>query len=144
LKGQILFEFGRTVEAEAPQRRSVSLKPDAPLLRVNLGQTLIALPDPSKVEDGIGELKIAVGQDDQNSVAWRLLAQAYDSRGRDGLARYATAEYNYIEGDRRQALIFALRARELLERNTPEWRRANDIVLATENDRQVRNVRGDD
>jgi predicted Zn-dependent protease len=114
------------------------------LLRVNLGQTLIALPDPSKVEDGIGELKIAVGQDDQNSVAWRLLAQAYDSRGRDGLARYATAEYNYIEGDRRQALIFALRARELLERNTPEWRRANDIVLATENDRQVRNVRGDD
>ncbi|MCA6289001.1 MAG: hypothetical protein IM608_07130 [Phenylobacterium sp.] len=113
-------------------------------MRVNLGQTLIALPDPSKVEDGIGELKIAVGQDDQNSVAWRLLAQAYDSRGRDGLARYATAEYNYIEGDRRQALIFALRARELLERNTPEWRRANDIVLATENDRQVRNVRGDD
>jgi predicted Zn-dependent protease len=113
-------------------------------LRVNLGQTLIALPDPSKVEDGIGELKIAVGQDDQNSVAWRLLAQAYDARGRDGLARYATAEYNYIEGDRRQALIFALRARELLERNTPEWRRANDIVLATENDRQVRNVRGDD
>ena len=70
-------------------------------------------------------------------MAWRLLSQAYDARGKDGLARYATAEYNYIEGDRRQALIFALRARDLLERNTPEWRRANDIVLATENDRQV-------
>jgi tetratricopeptide (TPR) repeat protein len=32
LKGQILFEFGRTAEAEAPQRRSVELKPAAPLL----------------------------------------------------------------------------------------------------------------
>jgi predicted Zn-dependent protease len=126
LKGQILFEFGRTAEAEAPQRRSVALKPDAP------------------IDEGIRELKTALDQDDENSVAWRLLSQAYDSRGRNGLARYATAEYNYIEGDRRQALIFALRARDLLERNTPEWRRANDIVLATENDRQVRNVRGGD
>jgi predicted Zn-dependent protease len=142
LKGQILFEFGRTAEAEAPQRRSVTLKPSAPLLRVNLGQTLIALPEPSKIDEGIQELKTALDQDDENSVAWRLLAQAYDSRGRDGLARYATAEYNYIEGDRRQALIFALRARDLLERNTPEWRRANDIVLATENDRQVRGSSG--
>lgn len=142
LKGQILFEFGRTAEAEAPQRRSVALKPDGPLLRVNLGQTLIALPEPAKIDEGIHELKTALDQDEENSVAWRLLAQAYDSRSRDGLARYATAEYNYIEGDRRQALIFALRARDLLERNTPEWRRANDIVLATENDRQVRGARG--
>jgi predicted Zn-dependent protease len=142
LKGQILFEFARTAEAEAPQRRSVTLKPDAPLLRVNLGQTLIALPDPAKIDEGIHELKTALDQDEENSVAWRLLAQAYDSRSRDGLARYATAEYNYIEGDRRQALIFALRARDLLVRNTPEWRRANDIVLATENDRQVRGGRG--
>jgi len=122
----------------------VALKPDAPLLRVNLGQTLIALTDEAKIDEGIRELKTALDQDDENSVAWRLLSQAYDSRGRNGLARYATAEYNYIEGDRRQALIFALRARDLLERNTPEWRRANDIVLATENDRQVRNVRGGD
>ncbi|MCA6256718.1 MAG: M48 family metallopeptidase [Phenylobacterium sp.] len=144
LKGQILFEFGRTAEAEAPQRRSVALKPDAPLLRVNLGQTLIALTNEAKIDEGIRELKTALDQDVENSVAWRLLSQAYDARGRNGLARYATAEYNYIEGDRRQALIFALRARDLLERNTPEWRRANDIVLATENDRQVRNVRGGD
>lgn len=142
LKGQILFEFGRTGEAEAPQRRSVALKPDAPLLRVNLGQTLIALPEEGKIDEGISELKRALDQDDENSVAWRLLAQAYDARKRDGLARYATAEYNYIEGDRKQALIFALRARDLLPRNTPEWRRSNDIVLATETDRQVRGGRG--
>ena len=62
LKGQILFEFARTAEAEAPQRKSVELKPDAPLLRINLGQTLIALDDPEKRDEGIAELNKAVLQ----------------------------------------------------------------------------------
>lgn len=132
LKGQVLFEFGRQAEAEMPQRRSVALRPDAPLLRVNLGQTLIALSDQAKVDEGISELKTSLGLDPENSAAWRLLAQAYDSRGQDGLARYATAEYNFIEGDRKQALSFALRARELLGHETAEWRRATDIVLAAD------------
>lgn len=136
LKGQVLFEFGRAAEAEQPQRRSVELKPDAPLLRVNLGQTLIALDDKAKVEEGVGELKKALTQEDDNAVAWRLLAAAYDRQGQDGLARLATAEYNYNVGDMRQARVFAMRAREMLDRSTPQWRRATDIVLASSPDRQ--------
>ena len=131
LKGQILFEFGRQKEAEEPQRRSVALKPDAPLLHINLGQTLIALDDKSKVAEGIGELRKALTQEDDNAVAWRLLAEAYDKRGEDGLARLATAEYNFNIGDQKQALLFAMRARDKLSKNTPEWRRATDIVLVS-------------
>jgi predicted Zn-dependent protease len=136
LKGQVLFEFGRAAEAEAPQRKSVELKPDAPLLRVNLGQTLIALPDKAKLDEGIAELRKALVQEDDNGVAWRLLAQAYDTKGEDGLARLATAEYNYVVGDARQARVFAMRAREMLPRNGPEWRRATDIVLTSNPDKQ--------
>jgi predicted Zn-dependent protease len=136
LKGQILFEFGRTAEAEAPQRRSVELKPDAPLLRVNLGQTLIALDDKAKITEGVGELKKALTQEEDNAVAWRILAEAYDRLGEDGLARLATAEYNYNIGDKRQARVFAMRAREMLNRGTPEWRRATDIVLVAEPTRE--------
>lgn len=132
LKGQILFEFGRAAEAEQPQRRSVELKPDAPLLRINLGQTLIALDDPKKVDEGVAELRKALTQEDDNAVAWRLLAAAYDKRGQDGLARLATAEYNFAVGDARLARVFAMRAREKLDQNTPEWRRATDIVLVSE------------
>lgn len=132
LKGQILFEFARTEEAEEPQRRSVALKPDAPLLRVNLGQTLIALPDKAKVEEGVAELRKALTQEEDNAVAWRLLAEAYDKLGQDGMARLATAEFNFWVGDQRQARVFAMRAREKLERGTPEWRRATDIVLVSE------------
>ena len=131
LKGQVLFEFGRAKEAEEPQRRSVELKPDAPLLRINLGQTLIALDDNAKVDEGIGELKKALTQENDNAEAWRLLAQGYDKRGQDGLARLATAEYDFNIGDMTQARIFAMRAREKLRKDTPDWRRATDIVLAS-------------
>ncbi|MGE5565794.1 MAG: M48 family metalloprotease [Parcubacteria group bacterium] len=131
LKGQILFEFARAKEAEEPQRKSVELKPDASLLHINLGQTLISLNDPKKRDEGIDELKKATIQENDNSVAWRLLAEAYDARGDEGLARLATAEASFADGDMKQARVFAMRARDRLEKNTIEWRRATDIVLAS-------------
>ena len=131
LKGQVLFEFGRAKEAEMPQRKSVELKPDAPLLRINLGQTLIALDDDKKVEEGVGELRRALTQEHDNATAWRILAQAYDKQGKEGLARLATGEYFFAVGDPQQARVFAMRAREKLDKETPEWRRATDIVLTS-------------
>jgi predicted Zn-dependent protease len=143
LKGQVLFEFGHADLAEPAQRKSVELKPDAPLLRVNLGQTLVALNSDAKVDEGIAELKKSLVQDEENSAAWRILAEAYDRRGLDGLARYATAEYNFQEGDKKQALIFAMRARDMLTKGTPEWRRATDIVLASNPDKgTLKDVQG--
>jgi len=131
LKGQIMFEFGQVGGAEAPQRKSVELKPNAPLLRVNLGQTLIALNDKKKTEEGIAELKKALTQENDNATAWRILAEGYDKHGDEGLARLATAEYEYDVGDMRQAREFAIRARERLPKDGPDWRRATDIVLVS-------------
>lgn len=131
LKGQVLFEFNRVDQAEAPQRRSVALKPDAPLLRINLGQTLIGLADPKKVEEGVQELRRALLAENDNALTWRLLAQAYDKQGKDGAARLATAEQYFSMGAPQEARVFAMRARELLTKDTPEWRRATDIVLAS-------------
>jgi Putative Zn-dependent protease, contains TPR repeats len=136
LKGQVLFEFGRAAEAEEPQRKSVELKPDAPLLRINLGQTLIALEDEKKVEEGVVELKRALSQEHDNATAWRILAQAYDKQGKEGLARLATGEYFFSVGDPTQARVFAMRAREKLQKDTPEWRRATDIVLTSNPSRE--------
>lgn len=130
LKGQILFEFARTKEAEAPQRRSVELRPDAPLLRINLGQTLIAQEDKAKVKEGIEELRRATRNEEDNPVAWRLLAEGYATLGEDGMARLATAEANFYIGDLQMAKVFAMRARDKLDRGSPSWRRATDIVLA--------------
>ncbi|MBP7704766.1 MAG: M48 family metallopeptidase [Caulobacter sp.] len=144
LKGQILFEFGRIAEAEAPQRRSVELKPDATLLRVNLGQTLINSEDPRKRDEGIEELKRVTHQESDNTEAWRLLAVAYDRRGDEGLARLATAERYFAYGALNESRAFAIRARELLDRRSTDWVRATDIVMASDpSDRDLRELSQD-
>jgi predicted Zn-dependent protease len=131
LKGQILFEEGRPAEAIDAHRRSVELKPDAPLLRINLAHALIETNDSSKLEEAVDQLKRAVAREDDNTLAWRLLSQAYASQGKEGEARLASAEYYFAAGGEDQATQFALRARDMLPRGSIEWRRAMDIVLAS-------------
>ncbi len=131
LRGQVLMEEGRPVDALASHQRSVELKPDAPLLRVNLGHALIASQDPTKLDPAILELKRAVALEPDNTLAWRLLSQAYSSQGKEGEARLATAEMYFAMRSETQATQFALRARDMLDRGTPEWTRAMDIVFAS-------------
>jgi predicted Zn-dependent protease len=131
LKGQVCFEAGRPKDAEPAHRHSVALKPDAPLLRINLAQTLLALNDPAKVAEATDQIKQAMAVEPDNPLGWRLLAEAYDSQGRDGMARLATAEQKFYLGQSTDARVFALRARELLKKDSPEWRRATDIILAS-------------
>jgi predicted Zn-dependent protease len=144
LKGQILFEYGRVAEAEGPQRRSVALKPDAPLLRINLGQTLINLDDRAKRDEGIAELKQVTRLEDDNAEAWRLLAVAYQARGDDGMARLATAEQFFALGILSESRSFAIRARELFDRQSIEWLRATDIIMASDpSEQDMRALSGD-
>jgi predicted Zn-dependent protease len=131
LKGQILFEEGRPAEAIAAHRRSVELLPDAPLLRINLAHALIETSDPTQLDDAVENLKMATAREPENTLAWRLLSQAYSSQGKEGEARLASAEFYFAAGGQEQATQFALRARDLLPRGSIEWRRAMDIVLAS-------------
>jgi predicted Zn-dependent protease len=131
LKGQVLFEAGRPKDAEPAHRRSVELRPDAPLLLINLGQTLLALNDPSRTEEAITDINRALGKESDNPLGWRLLSEAYDSKGFGGMARLATAEQNFYLGQSKDARTFAIRARELLKKDTPEWRRATDIIMSS-------------
>lgn len=131
LKGQILFEEGRPNEAIAAHRRSVELLPDAPLLRVNLAHALIETNDATQLDDAVDNLKMATAREPENTLAWRLLSQAYSSQGKEGEARLASAEYYFAAGGQDEATQFALRARDLLPRGSIEWRRAMDIVLAS-------------
>ena len=132
LKGQILFEAGRPKEAEPAHERSVELKPDAPLLQLNLGQTLIAEEDPAKLDEAIMHIRKGLDREQDNALGWWLLAQAYDQKGDPGRARLATAEENYALGQMRDARAFALQARNLLPRDSSDWRRATDIVLTSQ------------
>ncbi|AYG96193.1 M48 family peptidase [Brevundimonas naejangsanensis] len=131
LKGQILFEEGRPAEALGAHEKSVELKPDAPLLRINLAHALIETNDPARLPEAENQLKRAIALEKDNSLAWRLLSQAYASQGQEGEARLASAEYWFALGRPEQAAQFAMRARDMLDRSSIEWRRATDIVLAS-------------
>ncbi len=131
LRGQILFEESRPAEAIVAHERSVELDPDAPLLRINLAHALIETSDPANLDRAVDELKRATAWEDDNPLAWRLLGQAYASQGKEGEARLASAEYHFAIGRQEQATQFALRARDMLDPSSIEWRRAVDIVLAS-------------
>ena len=131
LKGQILFEEGRPAEAIGAHERSVELKPDAPLLRINLAHALIETNDTTKLAEAENQLKRATALEGDNNLAWRLLSQAYSSQGKEGEARLASAEYWFALRRPDQAAQFAMRARDMLDRSSIEWRRATDIVLAS-------------
>ena len=131
LKGQILFEEGRPEEAIGAHQRSVDIMPDAPLLRINLAHALIETRDAARLDAAVDHLKRAAALEKDNSMAWRLLAQAYASQGKEGEARLASAEMYFASGAERQATQFALRARDMLQPGSAEWTRAMDIVFAS-------------
>lgn len=131
LKGQIIFEEGRPKEAIDAHARAVQLMPNAPLLRINLAHALLESHEPELTARAADELKFALAREDDNPMGWRLLSQAYAAQGKDGEARLASAEYWFAMGQAEQANQFALRARDLLDRSSIEWRRATDIVLAS-------------
>lgn len=131
LKGQILFEEGRPAEAIGAHQRSVELKPDAPLLRINLAHALLETRDPAKLEEAVNQLKRATALEHDNTLGWRLLSQAYASQNKEGEARLASAEMYFAMGAQTQATQFALRARDMLAPGTVEWTRAMDIVFAS-------------
>src|SRR3989344_2643424 len=98
---------------------------------LSAAHALIGTDDPKNLDEAIDQLKHATVAERENTMAWRLLGQAYAAQGKEGEARLATAEYYFAAGQEREATQFALRARSMLDPNSIEWRRAVDIVLAS-------------
>jgi len=132
LKAQILYESGQREDALPPAREALRLKPDAPLLKIALAQSLIETRDDAKVEEAVALIKSALHTERDNSHGWYLLSLAYAQQGNDALAKYASAERFYAIGDIQRARSFAKRAQEDLPRNEPQWRRASDIVVVSD------------
>lgn len=132
LKAQILYESGQREDALPPARRALELKPNAPLLKIALAQSLIETREDPQVEEAISLIKSALQDERDNSYGWYLLSLAYGQQGNDALAKYASAERFYAIGDIQRARSFAQRAQQDLPRNEPQWRRASDIVVVSE------------
>ena len=132
LKGQILFESGKFLESIEPNRKSVELAPDKALLYVNLARSLIAKNDRESNEEAEHLLYEALLFEPGNAFTYQQLSFALGALGRKAEAELATAEAAYGVGDLTKAHLFARRAMDGLEPNTPKWVRADDIAASTD------------
>ncbi len=132
LKAQILYESGQREAALPSARKALALKPDAPLLKIALAQSLIETREATQVEEAVELIKAALQSERDNSYGWYLLSTAYGQQGKEALAKYASAERFYAVGDIQRARSFAQRAQEDLPRNEPSWRRASDIIVVAD------------
>jgi predicted Zn-dependent protease len=131
LKGQILLESGRPVEAIEPLRTAVKNANDQPLIAAMLSHALISTEKPEHFAEAKRLLKTAVNRDNQNPFAWYQLGIVYDREGDLPRAALATAERNNLEGKPKLALASAEMALKGIPQGTPDFLRAQDIAMVS-------------
>lgn len=129
LKGQILLESGRPVEALESLRRATDLTGNQPLIATLFGHALIATEDPANFVEAERVLKAAVARDRRNPFAWYQLGVVYAANGDLPRAKLASAEQQSLSGRMPEALQSARAAEAALPQGSPDWLRAQDIAL---------------
>lgn len=129
LKGQILFEGGRFRAAAAAYDRARQLAPGNALILGAYGRALLAA---GETETALQYLEKSRARDGRDARVLRDLAQAHAKLGQRGEASLVTAERYAIGGRLADAGIHAKRAVDLLPRGSTGWRRAQDVLAASE------------
>ena len=141
LKGQILLESGRPDEALAALREAVALSRNEPLIASIFGHALISTEDPAHFEEAERVLRTVVQRDHENPFAWYQLGVVYDRKGDIGRASLATAERYSLMGQPQLAMVSAQNAMAGIPTNTPDWIRAQDILMVSRNEIERRGRR---
>lgn len=131
LRGQILFEQGRTTEAVAAYRKASSLAPEEGMIHFYLAQAL--LQDESKnTDEAISHLLQARNKGERDTpIIYRWLAVAYGRQGKEGLAKLSLAEEALLKNDLGFAISQAQLAGKMIpESDTGSRQRAKDIIAA--------------
>lgn len=128
LKGQALLEAGRAREAIPPLRRAVQLSDGHPLIRMLLGQALVATEDKATSEEAVRELTFSLQREPSSPSGWRYLAMAYGRKGDIPNADLASAQAAFMSGEFRSARELATRAKNAFPLGSPGWLKADDII----------------
>jgi predicted Zn-dependent protease len=134
IKGQILLEAGKPGEALAPLRLATTESRNNPLIATTFGHALIATEEKANYVEARQVLRTAVARDDQNPFAWQQLGTVYELTGDTARAALATAERASMTGDARTAAMSARNAMAGIPQNTPDWIRAQDIAMTSQNE----------
>lgn len=127
LKADFLARAGESRQAIAPLRQALRLAGDANLIRVQLASALLATNEAGVVAEASELLRKSLIED-ENPRAYRALADASYRQGKQAEADAAIAQAYFLEGDVKQAQIFAKRAQRALRQGTPAWIKMDDII----------------
>jgi predicted Zn-dependent protease len=130
LKGQMLFENGRTAEAIDPYQTAVRLLPASGLLKGDLARVQIESQDPAMLDPAIANLNTALREDRAQPFYWRQLAVAHGRKGEMAESSLALAEEAMLLNRLPEARFHAGRAEQLLPFGSPGWLKAQDILEA--------------
>lgn len=133
LKGQMLFENGRILEAIEAYRVSQRLLPHAPLILVAMAHAMVESGDPTFFEETQNALRTALQADPNDVFAWGLSAKSYAINGQPGLSAYSAAERALLLGQLGDVMRFARKAEEELQTGTPIWVRLQDLKSVARN-----------
>src|SRR5437588_943070 len=128
LKGQALLESAHPAEAVAPLRRAAALAPNAPLIRIMLGQALVATGETRYSDEAISLLRVAMQREPEAPEVYSQLAMAYGRKGEVAEADLASAQAALARGDMKTARELAARAKTRFPTGSPGWVRSDDIV----------------
>ena len=129
LEGQILLESGKVDESLPVLRRAVERAPLEPMIITLLGHALVTSEDAKLQAEAEPLLRKAVSLDRENPFTWYQLGVIYDRRGDKPRAALAAAERFSLEGNAMGAMMNARVARAGLPAGTPDFIRADDIML---------------
>lgn len=128
LRGQMLFENGRSAEALESYREAVRLAPHAGLIRVELGRAAIEVGTRETLVEAVRNLREVVRRSPRSARGWYWLGIAEGRSGRPAMADLALAEHALLTGDIRRAASLARRAVRKFPENSADWHRAQDIL----------------
>jgi predicted Zn-dependent protease len=132
LRGQILYENGRPLEAIPEYKAAVKVLPDNALLHQELGQVEVESDDPTQLADAKDQLNAAIRKEPDDAGSWRLLATAYGRDGDEAMAAAGMAEYALLVGRYSEALFQSNKALKGLKHGTPMALRMEDVRAQAE------------
>jgi len=136
LRGQMLFENGKIIEATQSYSKAASLLPNSALILTDYGKTLMATENKNDLSKAMQVLEHASILDNSNVETWHTLALVYGKMGNLGMFYLASAEEASLEDNPKEMLRNVELALKNLSHDNPARLRANDIKLIAEKAKQ--------
>jgi predicted Zn-dependent protease len=133
LAGDIYMQTGKYSDAIESYEKSLSLLEDESMqISAALALALVERNEKDDAAEATRKAKraliLAGPSAKHNPFLYFILARAYASQNMQGLSDWATAEYNWSLGKKKEAKKFAERAKKVLPADSAEYKKSEDIL----------------